>query len=178
MMNETIGLPVQLGFVVPDLDAAIRHWTEQVGAGPFFVTRSMPIENYQLRGVPSAPTLAAALGYWGTMQIELIETTNDAPSVYSEFAARAGEGLQHVCIRRTTTLDETIAAMMAKGYTVAATGRMTGIGDFAYFESAAGGPMIEVGAVGPEIMEKMQAMLAASQDWDGTDPVRPLPFGG
>ena len=29
--------PFQTGFVVDDLDAALKYWTEVVGAGPFFV---------------------------------------------------------------------------------------------------------------------------------------------
>ena len=34
-LRPILGPATQLGFVVRDLDAAVRHWTEVLGIGPF-----------------------------------------------------------------------------------------------------------------------------------------------
>ena len=43
-MTPRFGPVMQLGFVVPDLDRAMAHWTGNVGVGPFYVmsTSSSP----------------------------------------------------------------------------------------------------------------------------------------
>lgn len=40
MMSELFGPIGQLGFVVADLGAALRYWTETMRVGPFFVFRA------------------------------------------------------------------------------------------------------------------------------------------
>ena len=37
------------------------------------------------------------MAFTGSMQIELIQQHNDAPSMYQDFINECGEGIQHVC---------------------------------------------------------------------------------
>jgi len=38
-MSRKFGAIRQIAFIVRDLDAALRYWTETLGVGPFFVLR-------------------------------------------------------------------------------------------------------------------------------------------
>lgn len=91
----------QLAFVTDDMYASIRNW-HAIGAGPFYIVDLSAIENGQItertyRGEPARDTFRAAIGFLGTTQIEFIEPTNDAPSLFREVLAKnKGEVLHHM----------------------------------------------------------------------------------
>ena len=73
-MSRTFGAIRQIAFIVHDLDAALRYWTETLGVGPFFVLRRSTPGDYRYRGKPSpAPCLSVALGNSGDVQVEIIQ---------------------------------------------------------------------------------------------------------
>jgi catechol 2,3-dioxygenase-like lactoylglutathione lyase family enzyme len=94
-----LGPATQLGFVVRDLDAAVRHWTEVLGIGPFLFldkgTGRPPAASFY-RGEEVRIEMRLAFGYIGDVQVELIQQVNDAPSPYRDFLASGREGLQHL----------------------------------------------------------------------------------
>ncbi len=45
-MSRFLGPTRQLGFVVPDIEEAMRHWSDVMGVGPFFYNPQVPIEDY------------------------------------------------------------------------------------------------------------------------------------
>jgi len=101
MINPTIaglGPIMQLAYVPRDLDAAIAFWTRTMGAGPFFRLAHIAYKAATYRGQPSDVDFSVLIGYWGDMQIELIEQHNDAPSIYSAWTDAGQEGLHHVCL--------------------------------------------------------------------------------
>ena len=61
-----------------DYDAALEYWTTKMGAGPFFHTEGVQVENVKFRGEPSDIQFSMAIGYWGEIQVELIRPDNDA----------------------------------------------------------------------------------------------------
>lgn len=94
-----LGPSTQLGFVVRDLDAAVRHWTQVLGVGPFlFLDRGTgrPPNPSVFRGRQTVVELRLAFGFLGDVQVELIQQVNDAPSPYREFLKQGREGLQHL----------------------------------------------------------------------------------
>ena len=95
-MSRRFGKLRQNGYVVRDIEAALRHWTEVLGIGPFFYFERVPIEEFRYRGEPSPLDVSIALGQSGALQIELIQQRNDAPSMYKDFLDAGHEGLQHV----------------------------------------------------------------------------------
>ena len=96
-MSRVFGPMRQIGVVVRDLDAALRHWTEALGVGPFFVLPNLSPDGFRYRGEPSAPPLMSiALGNSGDMQVELIQQHDDHPSAYRDFLEAGREGVQHV----------------------------------------------------------------------------------
>ena len=52
-MNLRFGPVMQLGFVVPDLDRAMEHWTGNVGVGPFYVMSHIKFAEALYRGQPT-----------------------------------------------------------------------------------------------------------------------------
>ena len=95
-MSFLFGGARQNGYMVDDLDAALEHWVEVVGAGPFFVIRHLPLEYFTYHGTPTQPDLSIALGNLGDLQIELIQQHNDAPSPWLNFHTAKGAGLHHI----------------------------------------------------------------------------------
>lgn len=81
-MRRFLGPIRQMGYVVPDIEAAMHWSSEEMGIGPFFYNPRVPIEDYQYDGQPHDVKNSVALANAGSIQVELIQTRNDAPSMY------------------------------------------------------------------------------------------------
>ncbi len=64
-MSRFFGEIRQLGYVVPDIEAAMDYWTRELGVGPFFYNPRVPIENYRYRGKSFQPHNSVALANSG-----------------------------------------------------------------------------------------------------------------
>lgn len=175
-MSLTFGPMRQLGYVVPDLDAALDVWTRQHGVGPFFRTDEMVLTGFTYDGVEQAPTrLAMALGNSGDMQIELIEPLDDHPSMFTEFLQeRPGGGLQHWA-SWPEDYDDRLAAALAAGLRVGQAGDSPR-GRFVYLrDPLAPATGVEMAELTESRRQVYGAVAAAALGWDGSDPVRPMP---
>jgi len=176
MINPTIaglGPIMQLAYVPRDLDAAIAFWTRTMGAGPFFRLAHIAYKAATYRGQPSDVDFSVLIGYWGDMQIELIEQHNDAPSIYSAWTDAGQEGLHHVCLVVDDIANARVVCATA-GATVAQEIFLDGYE--AFYVDTGGGPGTMV-----EVLERSEGFAAvcammrdAARDWDGKDPVRLL----
>ena len=164
----------QWGFVVHDLEAAMLHWAEVFGVGPWVhveqVTRGY---RFTHRGVPTDPDLRVAFAYFGDTQIELIQQLNDAPTPYREFLAAGREGMQHLAMW-AEDYDTAVAGVRAAGYEPVyefvsdSGGRPT-----AYYSAPESfGVMLELGEAAPGRMATYALIRAMAERWDGTTPVR------
>src|SRR5882724_8769112 len=95
-MAQLFGPIVQNAFVVRNIESAVDHWSRKVGVGPFYLLEHIAFGHVYFRGAPLNIDLSVAIAQWGEIQIELIQQHDASPSIYTEFAARHGEGLQHV----------------------------------------------------------------------------------
>lgn len=172
--NELFGPVCQMGYLVKDLDAAMTSWTEQLGVGPFWGFRNVPLQSH-FAGVESAVTIDVGLAYQNGVQIELIQQLNpeSAPSPYSDFyqteSAQMFQQVGYYCL----DIDK-----------ARATAAKIGLNELGYVESAMGSryyyydsPHMQPMVV--ELMEMDQATLDAFQacadeaaDWDGSQPTR------
>ena len=91
-MSRLFGEVRQLGFVVDDIQTAIRHWSQVMQVGPWFLAERIPVENFRYKGKPGAPEVSVALANSGPLQLELIQPRNDAPTVYRDFLAAGRSG--------------------------------------------------------------------------------------
>ena len=171
-MHAGFGPIRQMGYVVRDIEAAMRDWAEKLRIGPWFYNPRLALSHYRFRGVDYPDfDMSYALANSGDMQIELIQQRCDTPSLYREHLDRHGEGLQHVCIW-PTDYDAAFALAEASGLAVAQEGRFGRI-RFAYFEDAhRGGTSLEMSELVPGRLPGIERIRAAAADWDGSDPVR------
>lgn len=169
----SLGDVMQLAFVPADFDAAVKHWTEVIGAGPFFLLPNMSLPGGRYRGAASDPIFTMALGYWGDMQIELIRPENDAASIYrGEYAV--GEGLHHVCIL-VDSIAEARARCEAVGAEIIFEAPVGDTGGVIYADPGTGpGNLIELLEPQPGTRELFAMMRDAARRWDGSEPLRSL----
>jgi hypothetical protein len=172
-VSALFGKVCQNGYVVRDIDAALKFWTGELRVGPFFYVPAVKVDWFRYRGTASPVEMSIALANSGDLQIELIQQRNDAPSMYRDFLDRHGEGLQHMSYRSTdyqSLYDRAVAA----GFSVGHEGQIGGAkGRFAYFETTGHpGTVIEISDVSGSKGRFFERIKAASVDWDGSDPVR------
>ena len=168
------GPVMQNAFVVRDIEAAVGYWSGKVGVGPFYCLEHIQFGDVYFRGAPLKFDMSVALAQWGNLQIELIQQHDDAPSIYSEFLARHGEGLQHLGVL-TPSLDEHLARLKPLGIEPVQWGATATGMRFAYVDTDrhAGG-MIELVENGPAVQAFFEKIRAAAVDWDGSRPLRRL----
>jgi len=165
---------IQIAYTVPDLDAAMQAFTTNLRAGPWFVFRRLAGRDPRYRGERSLAANDVALGFAGHMQIELIQPLDDQPSVYQETIAVRGHGFHHFGIA-ARDFDRECEAQRAKGYELAFTDAVEGVGRLAYFDTSGVLPgMLELIEATPELETLFNAMHEAAVDWDGSNPVREM----
>jgi catechol 2,3-dioxygenase-like lactoylglutathione lyase family enzyme len=175
-MSEILpGVVRQNGYMVRDLDAAIASWCA-VGIGPWFTMRDLRLSDFRYRGEPSEPVQSIAWSNSGTLQIELVQQLNDAPSACREFLDAGGEGFHHLAWW-AEDFEGAMARVKGTGWTVVQDGGEGGT-RFAYFDA---GGVTSTAIELSELTEGTRAfndmVAAAAADWDGvTDPVRPVVF--
>lgn len=174
-MSRHLGEIRQLGYVVPDIEAAMDHWSRVLGVGPWFYNPRVPIRNYVYRGQSHEPHNSVALANAGGVQVELIQTRNDVPSMYRDFQQGGRSGLQHVAYW-TENYDTDLARLLALGWHPVMQGEVGERGRFIYFDTEFHpGAVIELSEVAGPKGRMFQLIREASVDWNGDDPVRPFP---
>jgi catechol 2,3-dioxygenase-like lactoylglutathione lyase family enzyme len=169
-MSALFGPVIQQGYVVPDIQEAIRHWVTR-GVGPFFIEEHIRPKG-EYNGGAIQPDVSAAFAYSGDQQIEVIQQHDEGPTVYRDYlTGHPGGGLQHLAVW-VDNIAETLTDLEAKGrrYTV----RQRYGDGHAYLDSTdAPGVMIQLMARSDHLVELMETIRAASIDWDGmTSPIR------
>jgi catechol 2,3-dioxygenase-like lactoylglutathione lyase family enzyme len=167
-----LGEVMQLAFVPKDFDAAVKHWTEVMGVGPFFLMEGIHLEEMKYRGAPTDAVFDLALAYWGDIQIELIRPRDSHPSIYSgEYADVTG--LHHVCIL-VDDIEDAYAACERHQAEVVIEGKL-GDSRVIYADPGNGpGSLVEIlqqGEGGPGLFAMIKQ---AGEGWDGSDPLRSL----
>jgi hypothetical protein len=165
----------QNGYVVRDVEAAMRHWIEVLGVGPWFYFERAPITEYRYRGVPSAAVVSIALANSGPLQLELIQPRDEKPSSYRDFLRAGREGLQHVAYW-TERFDVDAARAERLGYRVLQSGCAGGPdGRFVYYETEGHpGTIVELSEVSGPKGAFFAHIREAARGWDGSQPIRRL----
>jgi hypothetical protein len=165
--------------VVRDIEAAMGHWTEVLGIGPFFYFEKAPLQNFRYHDQPSNLLVSIALANTGPLQIELIQQRNDAPSMYRDFLAAGHEGLQHIAYW-TQTFDPDLERIRALGYRIGQSGEAGGRdGRFVYLETESHpGTVVELSEISGAKGRFFQMIADAARAWDGRDPVRRMAMPG
>ena len=174
-MSRFFGKVCQNGYVVRDIEAALTHWTEVLGVGPFYYIERVECDWFTYKGEPSPVEMSIALANTGDLQIELIQQRNDAPSMYMDFLNAGREGLQHMSYW-TTEFQADYDRAVAAGYKVGHEGQIGGPqGRFVYFDTETHpGTVIEMSDISGAKGKFFEHIRKAAADWDGSNPVRPV----
>lgn len=171
-MTHLIDTVYQVCFVVTDLQAAIKTWTEQLKIGPFLV-----FENFTFTddgGAPLPVDISLALAYSGDNFIELIQLNAGRPSIY-DAVTDAGGGFHHIA-KLTTDLDASVAEAEAAGFPLAFKGNFEPDGRLAYVDArAAYGGYMEYVEYNETVAGLLHYMRTGADSWDDVTPTMPFP---
>lgn len=169
--TRDFGPVMQLGYVVEDARLAALDWAQRVGAGPFYLIERQALEPYQCRGVPGRVELALAFGYWGGLQIELVQPLGWADTPYHRALHDAPGRLDH-CAVVVEDLDG-LLARRGLGARVLQSGQMPSGLRFAYLERYLPGDLhLELIQADARALGAFEGMQAVSRGWDGREAVR------
>ncbi|MCW5748652.1 MAG: VOC family protein, partial [Alphaproteobacteria bacterium] len=117
-MSRLFGELRQIGIVVRDIEAAMKHWVDVCGVGPWFYVDRLAVTEFTYRGARhDGIHLSIALANSGEVQLELIEQRCRTPSMYQDFLAAGHEGMQHWS-SWPTDYDARLAHALANGYSI------------------------------------------------------------
>lgn len=176
MAGTTLFGPVmQLGFVVPDLEAAARHWI-RLGVGPFYVLDRVEFADCHYHGEPVDFHMSVALAQWGNVQVELIQQRDEVPTIYTDFVLARHGGLQHLGVL-VESVEDALGNLGDQGIQVVQAGSTAAGTRFAYVNTdrlpgAHPGGMIELIERSPAIESYFERVRRAAEDWDGSRPLR------
>jgi hypothetical protein len=172
-MSRIFGAVRQNGYVVRDIQAAMNHWIEVMGIGPWYYMDRVKTDWFRHRGQSSSVEMSIALANSGDLQIELIQQRNEAPSMYLDFLRAHGEGLQHMSYW-TSDYQALYDLAIASGFVVGHEGQIGGPkGRFAYFETAGhAGTVVEISDISGSKGRFFGHIRKVAENWDGRDPVR------
>jgi Glyoxalase/Bleomycin resistance protein/Dioxygenase superfamily len=174
-MSKVFGAVAQNGYVVHDIHAAMDHWINVIGVGPWYYIDRVKTDCFRHRGEDSAVEMSIAIANSGDLQIELIQQRNDAPSLYKEFLDSAREGLQHLAYW-TKDYQALYDRALSLGYKVGHEGQIGGErGRFAYFDTQSHpGTVVEISDISGAKGQFFERVRQAAVDWDGSRPIRPV----
>jgi hypothetical protein len=171
-MSRLFGSLRQMGYVVRDIQGAMKHWVEVCGVGPWFYADRLALTGFRYRGTSyDGIHVSVALANSGDVQLELIQQRCDTPSMYRDFLATGNEGLQHWSswpVDYAAKLERAVRS----GWTVGQDGN-SARGPFVYFlNEGHPGTVIEMAEATSTRVRVFDAVRAAAVAWDGKDPIR------
>lgn len=169
----------QMAFVSRDFDASLANFSGRLGIGPWFVLPTIRWSGARYRGQPCDIELRCAFASCNGMEYEMLQQVNDVPSIFRGHGdGRPERELFHHHGLRTPDFDDETARRIGDGHELVLTGQ-TGLGRFSYF-SHPGSPGVyfELLEATPARCGMFGHVLLHGRDWDGTDPVRPMPVFG
>ncbi|MBC7887015.1 MAG: VOC family protein [Ferruginibacter sp.] len=171
------GSYTQIAYVVKNVEAAAAHWTKVSGAGPWFILEP-ETKNTIYRGQPTSSSYRLGLTFLGGTYIEMIQPTDDEPSIFKEILDLRGEGFHHISPQlsglKGAAYDERCREMERRGLKLAMNNEVVHMGRAAYYDALDSiGGFIEVFEAGEgySMVPYIQELHLA---WDGKDPIRKM----
>jgi methylmalonyl-CoA/ethylmalonyl-CoA epimerase len=175
-MYEPLFGPIkQWGFLVKNLDEAMRSWVEQLGVGPWWGYRNVTLQS-QFRGETTEVKMNVGLAYQNGVQIELIEQTNRVQSPYRAFYDTPHFQMLHQLAYIVPDLDAAVQRGKAAGL-VEHGAVSNAYSRYVYMDSPAlAGLVVELMPHNPDFVADYARCLQEAAQWDGTNPYRLVSF--
>lgn len=162
-----------MGYVVRDIEAAMRNWTSSLHIGPFYYVDRVPAIDIRYHGAAGSPRLSLALAYSGDLQIQLIQQHDRTPSSYLHFLDGGHEGLHHIGFF-SEHYDLDLQRAAEAGLLVEQFAVIDDLeGKSTYFASRGPGePLLGLVALAPANQDLYRMVHTEAERWDGSGPVR------
>lgn len=174
-MGKDLGQIFQQGYIVANLEQAAQEWVERIGAGPFYVMDHLAMDNYYYRGQHTPVEMRMAFGYWGDIQIELIQPLGSATSLYSDALKTSADKLNHCATLVDGDLDKLLDQNDLRKHIIQEGNMPTGL-KFVYLgHYLPDGSHLELIQATEQARMGFQGMKAVHAQWDKhTRPIRPI----
>ena len=173
MIAENLFGPVrQWGFLVKDLNHAMKQWHEVMGVGPWWGYRNVPLET-EVNGEVYDVRMDVGLAFQNGVQIELIQQTNDVPSPYSDFFLHSDEEqVFHQIAFFAPDIEQ--ALLRAKNAGLVEVGLCkTPLQRFYYLNAPwLGNTVVELLEVNDSFVSGYESCAEEAENWDGSNPYR------
>jgi hypothetical protein len=175
LFRPQLGEPHHCAYVVEDIEATVNRLVDQLGAGPFFLVESVPLENVLSRGEPAEFVHNSAFGLCGGGAIELIEAVSLAPERVEKGFSNPRPRIHHVAYAVPPTevadLRSSLDERGASQYLSAQLGEV----DMTFHDaSAVLGHDIEIHVDCEGLRDFFEMVSAGAEGWDGSQPLRPV----
>jgi hypothetical protein len=161
-------------YVVDSIEATVERLAGQLGAGPFFLVETVPLENIRSRGEPAEFVHHSAFGHCGGGTIELMEIVRLVPErVESQFSG-ARPRVHHVAWAvPPESVDDLRRELEDRGlreYLSAQLGEL----DITFHDASASlGHDIEIHVDSQGLRDFFRMVREGAEGWDGSQPLRP-----
>jgi hypothetical protein len=172
-MNLT-GRIVEYTYAVASIETTAAGFAA-LGVGPWYTIGPFRPPAGKYRGVTSTALVRFALAFSGDTLIELVQHHDDEPCIFQELIGDGPEGFHHWA-RFEVDFDAACAALTAKGIEATYTDKMADA-RIAIFDTRAQVPgMTEIIELTPTIRGLLDFIRKSADEWDGEQPLRPLPI--
>lgn len=171
-----LGAPHHYAYVVDDIEVAAAKFTAELGAGPFFLAKDVPLENVRSGGEPAEFAHDSAFGGWGGTAIELIQPARLAPERVERGFGGSRPRLQHVgYVVSSESVGDVRLELDGSGVAEYLSSQMGELDSTLHDASALLGHDLEIHADCEPLRMFFGMVLDAAEGWDGSDALRPAP---
>jgi hypothetical protein len=175
--GQGFGKVVQVAYLVPDVDEAMRNWLEQLGVGPWTCIRNIELDAVYA-GQACQLRLHEALAYVGELQIQLVHSLNapEEPTPFRAWIETGRFGMHHMAYF-SQNIDADVARAEAQDFERTCEMRSKDGHRYFYCRSMRMPDVyIEFLEVYPLLTQIFEEGIADAARWDGTDPIRNIEY--
>ena len=173
LFRPQLGDPHHYAYVVEDIESTVNRLVDQLGAGPFFLVKNVPLENVLSRGEPAEFAHSSAFGSCGGGAIELIEAVRLAPERVEKRFSRPRPGIHHVGYAvPPTEVADLRSSLDERGLPEYLSSQLGEVDTTLHDASAALGHDIEIHVDSQGLRDFFGMVRGAAEGWDGSKPLR------
>jgi methylmalonyl-CoA/ethylmalonyl-CoA epimerase len=175
LFRPQLGEPHHHAYVVDDIEATVHRLVEQLGAGPFFLIESVPLDNVLSRGEPAEFVHNSAFGYFGGGAIELMEPVSLAPERVEKRFSGPRPRIHHLAyVVPPTEVADLRSSLDERGLTQYLSSQIGEVETTLHDASAALGHDLEIHLNNAGLRDFFGMVRTGAEGWDGSEPLRPV----
>jgi hypothetical protein len=171
-----LGDPHHFAYVVDDIEATVERLVAELGAGPFFLAKDVPLENLLSDGEPAEFAHDSAFGASGGSALELIQPARLSPARVEKGFSGPRPRLQHVgYVAPADSVADLRRDLNERGATEYLSSQMGPLDSTLHDASGLLGHDLEIHRDCDALHQFFGMVREAAEGWDGSDALRPAP---